>query len=216
MTSSRRVRFGWNVDGTPNDEQQKTIDLIATLWVDLHGLATLIAKELNNTGVPTARGGQWRDTSVRKIIADNPERVAAAEAAVEEERRKAPTQPVVLPLPGEDGEPYLMEWDERDWRTGRIRQRGAWIEPIEEAELRRINEEYERWKAAQPPTGPRLSTMADLAAYDRWRLGKTRRIPGPRLPDGSYPRGYWPMPAWYFFEQARLVAKQPCMCRRHL
>jgi hypothetical protein len=72
VTNRRKVRFGWNLDGTRNNEQQKVIDLIVgELWEKYERSATRVAAELNRLGLPTARGRPWIDTSVRKVVQDN-------------------------------------------------------------------------------------------------------------------------------------------------
>src|SRR5262249_29929941 len=54
--------------------------------------------------------------------------------------------------------------------------------------------------------------VRDLVEFERWRGGPTKRVPGKRLSNGAYPRGYWPMPAWYFFQQTERIAEMPCAC----
>jgi hypothetical protein len=205
MSNARKVRFGWNLDGTPNDQQQRIIDQIADLWFERHQSATRVADELNADGVPTARGGLWRDTSVRKILADNPERVAAAKDRAESKPTAAPGE--MRPLPAwDDSEDYNP-------KTGEMYTvcAPAPREPRpEEAAFRAAREESIRRHGQRLIGYPK--DVRDLAARERWLSGKTKRVPGKRLPDGSYPRGYWPMPAWCFFEHAEQVARLPCEC----
>src|SRR5262245_50753790 len=111
MSNTRKVRFGQNLDGTPNEKQQRVIDQIADLWLEMLQSATNVAAELNRLGVETARGGLWRDTSVRKIVADNPERV---EAAKERRAASAPTATApdwMYPLPADDDDEGYPVWD---------------------------------------------------------------------------------------------------------
>ena len=211
--SSRRVRFGWNADGSPNNEQQTTIDLIADQWLERYRSATRVAAELNERGVPTARGKAWRDTSVRKVIADNPERVAAAE-----ERHMAAKAPAKKSLSiFDDDEPYWITYQVRDRSTGRMKWRDELVEPpppMTPEQIASQEAQWEEWnKRGDLKYAPSNVDSADWADRDRWLSGKTMRVPGPRLPGGGYPRGYWPMPAWVFFEQARKTAALPCMCR---
>jgi hypothetical protein len=203
MSNARKVRFGCNPDGTRNDEQQRVIDQIADLWLETYQSATRVAEELNADGIPTARGGLWRDTTVRKILADNPERVAAAKERRTANAPKVPDRLLQL----------LDEFEEYDPKTGTVYTiSSAPREPRpEEAAFRAAYEEQirrygQRWWLGVP------KDVSDITALDRWRRSKTKRVPGKRQPNGGYPRGYWPMPAWYFFQETEKIAKVPCAC----
>ena len=206
MSNARKVRFGWNLDGTRNDEQQRVIDQIADLWFEVQS-ATLIAKILNEDSVPTARGGLWRDTSVRKILADNPECLAAAEERYTANLPKTDGGKVWLPDQYGDvwePHPFTKKYVLETYSPPRVPrpEEAAFREAYEE----QIRRHGQRWWLGL------AKNVKDIAALERWRGGKTKRVPGTRLSNGAYPRGYWPMPAWYFFQETEKIAKVPCAC----